>query len=69
MKCQIDEHLNGCGNLLIIREFNRDGLSFRNNRHAVRRHDTRLLGKFTPSHAPSVHDAEAWTDRLIRGMR
>jgi hypothetical protein len=69
MKCQIDEHLDGGGNLLIIREFNRNRLPFCDNRHSIRGHDTRLLCKLAPAHAPAVHDADTRANRLVGRMR
>jgi hypothetical protein len=68
MKCQIDEHLDGGSNLLVIREFNRDGLSFCDNGHPVGCHDSRFLRKFAPSHTPTVHDADARANRLVGWM-
>lgn len=65
MKCQIDKDLDGRGNLLFIRKFNRDWLPFRDNRHPVRRHDARLLCEFPTAHAPAVHNAQARADGLI----
>jgi hypothetical protein len=65
MKCQIDKDLDGRGNLLFIREFNRDRLPLRDNRHAVWRHNARLLCEFPAAHAPAVHNAEARADRLV----
>jgi hypothetical protein len=69
MKCQIDKDLDGRCNLLFIREFNRDRLPFRDNRHAVRRHDARLLREFPAAHAPAVHNAQARADGLIGRVR
>jgi hypothetical protein len=44
-------------------------LSFCDNRHAVWRHDARLLCEFASSHTPAVHDANARANRLVGGMR
>jgi len=69
MKCQIDEHLDRRGDLLVVRQFNRHGLSLRHDGHAVRRHDARTLRELALAHAPAVHQADARADGLVRRVR
>jgi len=67
-KGQIDENLNGRRDLLIIRQFDRHGLTLTDHRNPVRRHDARFLRKLAFTGTPAVHQADTRTHRLIRGL-